>query len=168
MVERAAELRRAGLTVREIADEVGRSTSGISKLLMRAVDEGLMGPPDPRGPGFRPKLSQSEREYRRAVILRMRGDGATNAQIAEMFGVTAAAVGAEIRRMRTEGIHVAPRHTRDTRPVSETERRQRRSVIAQRRAEGVSGVRIAQELGLAPSSVYREIRQMRCDGIAVP
>lgn len=168
MTELVAALRNAGLTRREIAEQIGYSQSTVSLLITDAANAGLVLRVRAKDSRSRPRLSPAERRRRRDTILRMRAEGATNAAIARVFDVTPGAIGAEIRLMRGEGITVPARHTRNTRPISERERGRRRRAILHMGAQGASAYAIAKALGVPQNSVALEIDRMHREGIDVP
>lgn len=150
--ERIIELWEKGWKAREIASEVGLSETAVGSRIDMFR----------RRQGVPVQLHRLRNREAWPTIERMWNKGAHIADIALAVDSTPASVRMMVRTMRRQGINLIARSSAP--PVNHA----RREFIVRHWAEGLSTAAIAEELGIAPTSLGCVISKLRKKGYDLP
>ena len=133
------------------------STPGFLKHVNKVYN--LKKTPNPRK---RKTYTDYQTEERKNLVFKYRIEGMSLNDIASLLGVSKSTINKDIREMKEEGIAVPNSKFTD----SQTE--ERKNLVFKYRTEGMSLNDIASLLGVGKSTIERDIREMKEEGIAVP
>lgn len=158
LVVKVAELRRSGLSTRDIVDRLGMSETKIQALVRTAREAGLI-----------PKLHEKHDAMRDRIAEAWNAGGTTD-QIARKIGCTRNVVAGHVARAKRIGLCERRRDEPPPRvPISPETRVMQDSAIIELWRAGKTSSEIAEELGDLTSQAVRDrLDTMRHKGIDVP
>lgn len=151
---RIAKLYKSGKTLKDIANELGVSTSTVNSDIQYLRENGII--------QLRTGNKESEATERREKVAKLYNSGKTLKEIAQEVGISISTVHADVKYLRKEGI-VEKRNTLD----EQIEERitERRGKVAKLYNSGKSLKEIANELGISTSTLHLDLQYLNTKGI---